>query len=36
MKSGKLFILACLVPAIFCHAQDKESASKPAQPAVPP
>ena len=31
MKSGKLFIVAFFVPALFCLAQDKESASKPAE-----
>jgi polysaccharide export outer membrane protein len=35
MNKWKLFILACFVPAIFCQAQDKESASKPAQQAAP-
>jgi polysaccharide export outer membrane protein len=35
MNKWKLFILACLVPAIFCQAQDKESASKPDQPVSP-
>jgi polysaccharide export outer membrane protein len=32
MNTGKFFILACVMSAIFCQAQDKESASKPAQP----
>jgi polysaccharide export outer membrane protein len=36
MNTWKLFILACFVPAIFCQAQDKESASKPVQPAALP
>jgi polysaccharide export outer membrane protein len=35
MNTGKLFILACFVPAIFCQAQDKEPGGTPAQPAAP-
>jgi polysaccharide biosynthesis/export protein len=35
MKPGELFFLALCAPGIFCHAQDKESAAKPAQQAEP-
>ena len=34
MNPGKLFILAFFVPGLFSLAQDKESADKPAQPAL--
>jgi polysaccharide export outer membrane protein len=30
MKPGSLFIVALLVPALFCHAQDKAPADQPA------
>ena len=35
MKLGRLLVLAFFVPSLFCPAQDKESAGKPAQPAPP-
>jgi polysaccharide export outer membrane protein len=35
MKSGRLFILALVLPGLFCHAQGKESAGKSAK-AMPP
>jgi polysaccharide export outer membrane protein len=35
MKLGRLFILAFFVPSLFCHAQNKEAAGKPAQVAAP-
>lgn len=35
MKSGRLFILALVLPCLFCHAQGKESAGKSAK-AMPP
>ena len=35
MKLGRLLVLAFFVPVLFCPAQDKESAGKPAQPAPP-
>lgn len=35
MKSGRLFILALILPCLFCHAQGKESAGKSAH-ATPP
>jgi len=34
MKLGRLLVLAFFVPSLFCPAQDKESAGKPAQPAL--
>jgi polysaccharide export outer membrane protein len=33
MKPGELLIWAFFVPSLFCQAQDKDSAGKPAQPA---
>jgi polysaccharide export outer membrane protein len=33
MKQGKLIVLAFFLPSLFCQAQDKDSAGKPAQPA---
>jgi polysaccharide export outer membrane protein len=35
MKPGTLLILAFFVPSLFCHAQDKEPAGKPAEVAAP-
>jgi polysaccharide export outer membrane protein len=35
MKLGRLFILAFFVSSLFCHAQNKEAAGKPAQVAAP-
>jgi polysaccharide export outer membrane protein len=35
MKLGRLFILAFFVSSLFCHAQNKEAAGKPAQVASP-
>lgn len=35
MKPGRLFILAFFVSGLFCNAQDKEPADKPAQVAAP-
>jgi polysaccharide export outer membrane protein len=35
MKPGKLLILAFIVPTLFCNAQNKESAGKPAEVAPP-
>jgi len=35
MKLGRLLVLAFFVPSLFCPAQDKESAGKPAPPAAP-
>lgn len=35
MKLGRLFILAVVVPGIFCHAQRKESAGKMTQAPAP-
>jgi len=35
MKPGRLLVLAFFVPSLFCPAQVKESAGKPAQPAPP-
>ena len=35
MKSGRLFILALVLPCLFCYAQGKESAGKSAK-AMPP
>jgi polysaccharide export outer membrane protein len=32
MKPGRLLVLAFFVPSLFCQAQDKDSAGKPAQP----
>lgn len=34
MKLGRLLVLAFFVPSLFCPAQDKESAGKPAPPAL--
>ena len=36
MKSGRLFILALILPCLFCHAQSKESAGKSAPQATSP
>jgi polysaccharide export outer membrane protein len=36
MKTGKLFILACFVPGIFCQSQDKVPSGQSAQPAPAP
>jgi len=35
MKTRNLLIVAFFVPTLFCHAQDKEPAGKPAQVAAP-
>jgi len=35
MKPGRLLVLAFFVPSLFCQAQDRESAGKPAQQAPP-
>jgi polysaccharide export outer membrane protein len=35
MKLGRLFILAFLVSSLFCHAQNKEAAGKPAPTTAP-
>jgi polysaccharide biosynthesis/export protein len=35
MKLGRLFILSCFVPGLFCPAQDKEPAAKPVEVATP-